>query len=393
MLDFVRLQQQLNDMVIDQHNTRRNLAEKLGLARDTADHWSRCWQELVDKMDVSRTSWLLAADLREPFNRAYAPPPRPAQVTVTATDGSQIFPDRHELSPCHLINVGVVVLHYGTGERPRLTSQPWLFYKEQDTYREWNGKVIPIGEEVISALRGVQEIETLTEIVAAAAAEQRITVGLTDGTLILWKLEGKPRDFQHEILRAYMDAFDRLRTLRVPLLGYISQPTSADVVNVLRVALCPEYPTNCDVCPYKSTEAELPCEPIAGVTDAHLYSALLRPGERSPFYRSSSSILSEYGAHWMYFAYLHVGAEVVRLEAPRWVVEDADLLALAHAVAYDQAQKGQGYPVSLSEAHEQAVIRGSEREQFYRLVEQFYVKEGVRVSMSQKSLKKRQIGV
>ncbi len=34
----------------------------------------------------------------------------------------------------------------------------------------------------------------------------------------------------------------------------------------------------------------------------------------------------------------------------------------------DQIRKGSGYPVSLSEAHEQAVVRASDRELFYDLL-------------------------
>ncbi len=89
----------------------------------------------------------------------------------------------------------------------------------------------------------------------------------------------------------------------------------------------------------------------------------------------------------MYFFYLNVGPEIVRIEIPKWVAKDVALLQRVHAMAHDQAQKGQGYPVSLSEAHEQAVIRSSEREQFYRLLENLYIQKGLEVNLSRKVLK------
>jgi len=393
MLDFVVLQKQINEMVFDQKAARRSYDEKISIARATLAEWSSRWQDVVLKIEQSRTSWLLAAGIQGPLDRSYPLPARSKRLTAIATDGSQIFPDRHELSACHLINIGTVVLHYGSGERPLLTSHPILFYKDRDTYRDWNGKRIPVNGDMISSLRGAFEVQELATYAGELALEDRRIVGLTDGTLILWNLEGKPKDFSRDILTRYLTSFDQLKSLHIPVMGYISQPGSADVVNVLRVALCPDNPTNCDRCPYKGSDRELPCEPLAGVTDAVLFAAVLQPGERSPIFGSRSDILREYGSHAIYFFYLHVGQEIVRVEIPQWVAQQDDLLDVAHGAAFDQAEKGQGYPVSLSEAHEQAVIRGNEREQFYRLLEQLYVREGLHVTMSRKSFKKRHVTI
>src|SRR5689334_22952183 len=37
---------------------------------------------------------------------------------VLAIDGSQIYPDRHQGTSCYLINIGTVVLTYGTKSSP-----------------------------------------------------------------------------------------------------------------------------------------------------------------------------------------------------------------------------------------------------------------------------------
>ncbi|MCP4399339.1 MAG: DNA double-strand break repair nuclease NurA [bacterium] len=393
MLDFALVQRQINEMVLDQKSARRSYDEKISLANETLQGWGERWKELAVKLQQSRTSWLLAGQFYEPFTTRYPVPERPELLTVVATDGSQIFPDRHELSSCHLLNVGTVVLHYGSGERPVLTSRPVLYYKDRDTFRDWNGNRVPVNSEMISALRGALEIQELAGFAEEAAEEDRRVIGLTDGTLILWSLEGKPKDFQREILNFYLTSFEQMRRLGLPFMGYISQPGSADVVNVLRVALCPENPTNCDRCPYKGSDEELPCEPIAGVTDGILFSTILQEGERSTVFKSSSEILKEYGKQAVFFFYLHVGWEIVRIEIPQWLAENYGLLNLTHAVAYDQARKGQGYPVSLAEAHERAVIRGNEREQFYRIIENRYVREGLKVSISRKSFKKRHVNI
>jgi len=56
---------------------------------------------------------------------------------------------------------------------------------------------------------------------------------------------------------------------------------------------------------------------------------------------------------------------------------------------YDQAQKGMGYPVALQEAHHFAVIKGEEREAFYRLVEGQFVRRGLPSRVTNKELRKR----
>jgi hypothetical protein len=393
MLDFALLQQQLNAMVFEQHAVRRDFTQKIALAREQLEYWSGRWEALGQKIKESRTSWLLAADIREAFHHFSSPPSLPSLITVIATDGSQVFPDRHEFVDCYLVNIGTVVLHYGSGERPTLTSRPRLFYHPHEITRDWSGKRVPVTAEVVSAQRGALEIQELAVQAEHAAMEQRPVIGLTDGTLILWNLEGKPHQFQQDILTTYLGSFDLMKSYQAPLMGYISRPGSTDVINVLRVGLCPENPANCDRCPYKGKEPELPCEPIEGVTDADLFEGLLQPGERSPVYQSQSAILEKYAGHAIYFFYLHVGAEIARIEIPRWIAYNQALLDLVHTAAYDQAQKGQGYPVSLAEAHEKAIIRGNEREQFFRLLEQLYVRQGLKVSLSRKFLKKRNVSI
>jgi hypothetical protein len=331
-----------------------------------------------------------------------ARPERPAQLTVIAADGSQIFPDRHEIANCFLINVGYVVLHYGSGERPIMSSEPSLFYEEDDMYHEWAGKRSPVTREIVGVKRNAMELDKVVALATQAKEEGRTVVGLTDGTLILWMLEGKPYDFRRETLQMTLTGLEQLRELRVPIAGYISDPGSADVVNGLRVGLCPEQPPDCDRCPWKAAEAQallnldgeaqkpaqIPCEPIAGVTDDMLYARKLTKGERSGVFRSSSKILEDYGPHRICFFYVHTGWEIGRVEIPEWVADDGELLDLVHTTIIDQAEKGRGYPVVLSESHERAVVRGADRDIFFKFLKDSFVKNNVKAENSLKQLKK-----
>ena len=74
---------------------------------------------------------------------------------------------------------------------------------------------------------------------------------------------------------------------------------------------------------------------------------------------------------------------------PEWVATDESLLELTHALVLDQGRRGQGYPVALSEAHEQAVVTGADRENFWQLVEASLVDEKLPSPTSAKSFSKR----
>lgn len=393
MLDFGALKRQIDRMAVDMKTMQDDFFARIDLALAEMDRWENTWETLAAKIAHSRTSWLVAKP-SGPFVEIRPKPERPAHLTVIAADGSQIFPDRHEIANCFLINIGYVVLHYGSGEKPVLNSEPLLFYGEADLYQEWAGKRTAITRDMVGIRRNAMELNKVVHLSAQARAEGRTTVGLTDGTLILWMLEGKPYDFRRETLQAVLEGLEQLRDLQVPIAGYISDPGSADIVNGLRVGLCPERPTDCDKCPWKSAQAQtdlpepLPCEPIAGVTDDMLYARKLQRGERSGVFRSTSKILEDYGPHRICFFYVHTGWEIGRVEIPEWVATDPALLDLVHITVIDQAEKGRGYPVVLSESHERAVVRAADRDIFFKFLKDSFIKNDVKAELSLKQLKK-----
>lgn len=404
MLDLGAVKNQIDAMVVQQRAGQLDFQQKLALALAQQERWASDWEELSAKIARSRTSWLLPAGLSEPMDRCYPLPPRPSTLSVAATDGSQIYPDRHEIAGCFLINIGYILLPYGTGQRPVMSSKPSLFFREEEVYEQWGGRRILVNRELVGFKRGLMEFTELADLSLAAQEEGHRVVALSDGTLIFWSLEGKPLDFKQDYLAAVLGAFERLRQARIPVAGYISRPGSQELVNALKLGLCPLAAADCDRCPWKPDSLPrserslwsgdgLPCGGIDGVTDAVLLRQVLEPGERSPVFRSSSKILDEYGPHHVCFFYLHAGPEIARIEVPAWVAEDQELLDLVHACVFDQAEKGQGYPVSLSEAHERAVVRNADRDAFYRFLEQTFVKNDIRAGISTKSMKKRYAGI
>ena len=403
VLDLTAVKGQVDAMVAAQIDAPAQFEQRLNHAVDLLLKWGQAgrWQELQQMTQSARVSWLLA-EFYGPFAEVIDVPRRESKLSVAATDGSQIFPDRHEISPCFLLNIGYVLLHYGSGERALLSSRPQLFWRERELYQEWGGRRTGISRDVVGFRRALLELTELAELAAASQRAGHSTLAINDGTLIMWSLEGRPPEFRDDCLRQIRSALDLLADRRIPLAGYISRPGGSDLVNALRIAMCPMSMTNCDRCPglqagpeapEASSESppiiERPCDPLQGISDAVLLRRVLQPGQRSAVFGSGSRILDDYGPHGVHFFYLHVGKEVARVEIPTYVAADSQLLDRVHAGVLDQAQKGDGYPVSLAEAHERAVVRGADREAFYRYLEEMFVRHDVRARVSLKGLRKR----
>jgi hypothetical protein len=349
-------------------------------------------ERLRGKIDASRTTWLVAG-LLDGLAHHYQSPPVPVDFTVIASDGSHIDVDRHRSTRCYLINIGSVTLHYGTNPGAVLDSLPRLYAGDEDLVIAepgQRGREQPIEGALLGLKRGVAECRHLVELATALSADS-LALALLDGSLILWNLEAYADFVTVELLdRGFLACLEELRKLcqgrKLAVASYISFPRSTDVVNALRVAVCPREVVDSDRCPACKTRE---CDALSGVRDRELFASLLQPGERSALFISSSNIQRRYGVHLVHFFYLRVDEEVARIEVPQWVAADEDLLNLTHALVLDQCRRGHGYPVALSEAHEKAVVTGTDAENFWRLVEASLVEEHMPIVGSAKSRSKR----
>ncbi|OPZ88515.1 MAG: NurA domain protein [bacterium ADurb.Bin425] len=117
---------------------------------------------------------------------------------------------------------------------------------------------------------------------------------------------------------------------------------------------------------------------------------MLERGQLSSVFASQASVTKLFKAeNQICFAYLSGPSEVARLEFPRFVFDDDEMFQFALRAVMSQCNKGFGYPVVLSEAHNQAVIRGVERDRFFELIAKRMLGLGVGLSASPKEQKKR----
>jgi hypothetical protein len=382
MLELGQVVKAIADMGMEARRREERVSDQMTVALQQASMNAEEWTAARERIDaLPESPWQCAqAGAQPPATTRSLPFAAPPEYSALATDGSHIPLDRHAIAPCYLLNVGEIALHYGSGERPHMVSRATLHYKEEEIYSGTaSGDPVPLSERMVTNKRLLAESAALAALIAQF--HERTAVALVDDPLIVWTPAGESDDAQKKVIVEFCLMLDAGMQARMPVAGYVSRPGHRDVVGLLRKTLCPDGCTHL---------AGSPCRRIVHLTDAHLFARLLSPGDRSQVFGSSAPNQKHYpDDHKIGFFYVNTGAEIARVEVPRWVAADGDLLDRAHVLVHDQAAKGQGYPVALSEAHERAIVRGPERNAFFSLVEQSFIRQNLPIRTTRKAMSKR----
>lgn len=312
------------------------------------------------------------------------------EYSVLAVDGSQIYPDRHISGvSCFLINAGGCFLSYGDKSNVTLFSEPVLFLPEQ---------VLPLFSDISFSLDLVDlkreefEFETAFRKSLQLKSEGKPFLSLFDGSLIFWHLESKQQSVKDIFLRTYLYYLKRFYEKLIPIAGYISMPKSKELVGLVKLKLCKAKQDEFTTCHGKYEKC--PCVQANRLVDLHLLSNMLKPYYRTTIFINRSKIAESYPSYLRpCFFYLNVGKEHVRIEIPAWIAHNSELIETICKICINQSEKGYGYPVCLAEAHEQAVVKGPDRDFFYHLIRRAGIAQSRQVFASQKSIKKRGIGI
>ncbi len=354
--------------------------------------------EAITKSQNSLDRPYMAAQITEELIGSRLPKQYNGNWSTLSVDGSHIDVDRHLPVPCYLINMGGCIISYGDTPYADFFNEPTLATTREDLYLSDPGNAN--NEELISGpllgiLRSVQEIEYLVEKIQDCPENQPL-LALVDGTLVLWGLSGQGyRPFVRNTIlgERFFPALEKLRTLAqtrtITVAAYVSLPRTTEVANAIRCSLCPFESDLCqESCSHHRARRD-PCAQTNGFMDRELFQEVLEPYSRSPIYKTNPAAAQEYyGEHQVYFYYLHSGNEIARVEIPQWVASNKDLLELGHSLIVEQCKKGQGYPVAISESHEQAVINGSDRQIFHNMVQEALQRQGISSYTSEKERSK-----
>jgi hypothetical protein len=330
-----------------------------------------------------RFDWVGAAPTSEALAQAYPLPSCPDQVTVIASDGSQILPDRHAITLYYLINVGSIVYCHGSSLKPHTYNpKPILCYEPEDIFNE-QGQLISVGE--VNVKRDLAEVQVLIDLAPAYTQNQtEPVVALIDGQLTLRVID-LPFDQQQKCQDVYIEMINQLREARALVAGYIDRPRSTFVVALLRLASLELAAIS---------EETLSQSPFLHLTDTDLFD-FLEPGDRSAIFAVKAKGLDRYSqaGHAIHFFYLNVSLNpaapnLVRVEVPAWLVANRQAIDILHAAIVRQARLTGGYPYVLARAHELAIISTEERQAVEMMLAVEMRRQGLTPALSLKQYNK-----
>ena len=363
-IDYQQIYEKIQEIGKGARERKKTLDERRNLARELLNKNSSELDALRSKVDEAKAidqNIRCALPLDEELASSYPPPDTVIQATLIAADGSQINPDRHAAIQFSLVNVGAIIMRLNSGEAPKIDTESELLFGDDLLP---NG--FPLSEGMVALKRDVAERTKLDEL--SKGIEGPI-VTFTDGPVELWGAKGEDTKSYLDYVEKYKGVLSRLQSRGVITAGYVDKPSADLVIRLLEIMTADN----------EQLKKLREFHPLRGVSDRWLYgekeNPLLPAGHRSAVFKIQSSSEKNYkGGLSVHFFYLNVGTEghpwPVRVEIPKWVVDDKEKLDLLHGVLIDQCRMmgNRPYPYLLHRAHETAVVKNEEKQQIEQLL-------------------------
>jgi hypothetical protein len=369
-LEFERLTTEINEMVRSTYQRQQEQQELVQWALDKLETHAVDWERVErtvrlarEQLDMKFLRTARPLDHDEPLNSAVDPALAPAEATIIATDGSQILPDRHGAFLYSLINIGIIVYFHGRGRAPVQFTEPALDYPgRSDEEFVDNGAIVNLR-------RDQAEIEMLARTVwqYAGEARERPLLALLDQRLLYWPAVGANDAVGSRVLHAWQRSISEVRHNGGWLAGYIVNPGKRSVLTMLQGLDYEEagFDPNSLIRPGQ----------FPGLSDARLFSQLLRPGQRSKVFVDVSQHNDDFAnrdpENEICFFYLNParrGRQIARVDLPISVARDRQVVDAVHALVEDQCGILGDYPYVLTRADEVAVVGRRDQEELNGLI-------------------------
>ncbi|MBN8583362.1 MAG: DNA double-strand break repair nuclease NurA [Anaerolineae bacterium] len=365
-INYQEIYTQIKQVGLGAKERRKKKEEAQELAKSLLDTYSSQLDFLRSKVESAKgadSNIRCAVPLDEALASHY-PTPDSVSATLIAADGSQAIADRHSPVQFCVINVGAISMKPNTGETPAVEVESELFFGDAI---EENGLTTDGGVALRRDLAERSVIEKMSKGMKGSV------VSFTDGTLEIFRAKDIDNANQYRnTVDKYISVLSRLQGRGIISAGYIDKPSSSLVVKLLELT---------QITIPEEMEKLRNAPPLKYVTDRWLFGynnklfQLLPPGHRSAVFKIQSTSEKSYkGVLELHFFYLNVGTEghpwPVRVEIPRWVVDDKKQLDLLHAVLVEQCRMmgSKPYPYLLHRAHETAVVKNEEKQQIEQML-------------------------
>jgi hypothetical protein len=316
-------------------------------------------------------------------------------ITTLAVDGSQLPPWHDASLPVGLIQVGLF-------ENPHDPARPYVKdvlvevlspadlsegagSNGTETNAAQGGQMpkrvahesFAYSEQMVNLRRFELETQTLVNWMQRhqqpAGSKGASPVVFYDGSLVVSFALTMAPAFRERYISAALSLLDASERCRVPLIGYIDTSYARDVTTLLG-RLFEQLPET------------------KHLHDALLWQGVLEWGDRTPaFVSARGDVLGGYGRfhEQVAFTYMQTVSHrpPARLEFPRWMLEEGILDGVLDVVRAEVII-GNGYPYAIETADAVAVISLRDREEFYRLFQDFAARNDLGLSFSSKALSK-----
>jgi hypothetical protein len=265
-------------------------------------------------------------------------------------DGSQIYPDPRRLVPFSWVEA--LAFEKITG----------IIYREAKDISDHLldcGDNYPLQRDLVDLSRQCLEVTVARKVCESKKGRY---VVILDGCMVPWFEHSRKRTrVVNELIQTYFADLDGCRPSL--LVSVISNPKSRAVVNLIRLLQA------------TSTAPFLPAK--SGIRDRDIVLSLCCDGERTALFECRNGPSTQFSSlsNSLYFFYLRVKNQILRVELPGWVGENQENINLIHSsILVDCA--GIQYPYTLAQAHNQVVIREDLANQIRDRADLAYLREG-----------------
>jgi NurA domain len=291
-------------------------------------------------------------------------------ISTFAVDGSQIYPGKDLSIPVALVQIGWYEnLHVPGGEYIKDIATDVLTPNDLRTEKG----------EMADRKVNLRRFQMETERIVTYFEEHRgsdTALAFFDGSLVVSFAEV----FEEETRMGYVNAMNRLleasEHFQVPVVGYIDTSAARDLTTMIRhLYRLPEAPT---------------------IHDAQLLQWVdkgrMQWGDCLELFQCQrSGILAKYSAKArpIVFTYLKTNRESppARLEFPQWVLDKGRMPQMLDWVR-SEVVIGSGYPYVIETADQVAVVSNSDRQMFFKILQDWAEAESLTIRLARKVVSK-----
>jgi hypothetical protein len=291
-------------------------------------------------------------------------------ISTFAVDGSQIYPGKDLSIPVALVQIGWYEnLHVPGGEYIKDIATDVLTPNDLRTEKG----------EMADRKVNLRRFQMETERIVTYFEEHRgsdTALAFFDGSLVVSFAEV----FEEETRMGYVNAMNRLleasEHFQVPVVGYIDTSAARDLTTMIRhLYRLPEAPTIHDA-------QLLMWKKLGGMEWGDCLEL---------FQCQRSGILAKYSekARPIVFTYLKTNRESppARLEFPKWVLDKGRMPEVLDWVR-SEVVIGSGYPYVIETADQVAVVSNSDRQMFFKILQDWAEEESLTIRLARKVVSK-----